>query len=49
MVTFISAIFLGLDVGLLISVAFAFFVITLQSHRYFVSGGRRMAQARYGR
>ncbi|XP_073080220.1 testis anion transporter 1 isoform X2 [Manis javanica] len=33
MVTFISAIFLGLDFGLLISVAFAFFVITLQSHR----------------
>ncbi|KAI5149110.1 Testis Anion Transporter 1, partial [Manis pentadactyla] len=33
MVTFISAIFLGLDVGLLISVAFASFVITFHSHR----------------
>ncbi|XP_070101615.1 testis anion transporter 1 isoform X4 [Equus caballus] len=33
MVTFTSAIFLGLDVGLLVSVAFAFFVITVQSHR----------------
>ncbi|KAK2508123.1 hypothetical protein MC885_021568, partial [Smutsia gigantea] len=33
MVTFISAIFLGLDVGLLISVAFVFFVITVRSHR----------------
>ncbi|XP_072801238.1 testis anion transporter 1 isoform X2 [Vicugna pacos] len=33
MVTFISAIFLGLDVGLLVSVAFTFFIITVQSHR----------------
>ncbi|XP_027457380.2 testis anion transporter 1 isoform X2 [Zalophus californianus] len=33
LVTFISAIFLGLDVGLLVSVAFAFFIITVRSHR----------------
>ncbi|XP_039091177.1 testis anion transporter 1 isoform X2 [Hyaena hyaena] len=33
MVTFVSAIFLGLDVGLLVSIAFAFFVITVRSHR----------------
>ncbi|KAM6185094.1 testis anion transporter 1 [Rhynchocyon petersi] len=33
MVTFSSAIFLGLDFGLLISIAFAFFIITVQSHR----------------
>lgn len=46
MVTFISAIFLGLDVGLLVSIAFAFFVITVRSHRYFVSGDRRLAVAR---
>ncbi|XP_016079157.1 PREDICTED: testis anion transporter 1 [Miniopterus natalensis] len=32
-VTFISAIFLGLDVGLLVSLAFTFFMITIQSHR----------------
>ncbi|XP_036104556.1 testis anion transporter 1 [Molossus molossus] len=33
MVTFSSAIFLGLDIGLLVSIAFAFFMITVQSHR----------------
>ncbi|XP_059034479.1 testis anion transporter 1 isoform X6 [Mustela lutreola] len=33
LVTFISAIFLGLDVGLLVSVGFAFFIVTVQSHR----------------
>ncbi|XP_036016412.1 testis anion transporter 1 isoform X3 [Mus musculus] len=33
MVTFSSAILLGLDVGLLISLAFTFFVITIRSHR----------------
>ncbi|KAM8779271.1 testis anion transporter 1 [Rhynchonycteris naso] len=33
MMTFMSSIFLGLDVGLLISTAFAFFVITVRSHR----------------
>nr|XP_048307165.1 testis anion transporter 1 isoform X6 [Myodes glareolus] len=33
MVTFSSAIFLGLDVGLLISLVFAFFIITVRSHR----------------
>ncbi|XP_021091481.1 testis anion transporter 1 isoform X4 [Mesocricetus auratus] len=33
MVTFSSAIFLGLDIGLLISLVFAFFVITVRSHR----------------
>ncbi|KAF6116167.1 solute carrier family 26 member 8 [Phyllostomus discolor] len=33
MVTFTSAIFLGLDIGLLVSIAFAFFLITVQSHR----------------
>ncbi|MEJ1270971.1 solute carrier family 26 member 8 [Cricetulus griseus] len=33
MVTFSSVIFLGLDVGLLISLAFAFFIITVRSHR----------------
>uniref|UniRef100_A0A8C8W303 Solute carrier family 26, member 8 n=1 Tax=Peromyscus maniculatus bairdii TaxID=230844 RepID=A0A8C8W303_PERMB len=33
MVTFSCAIFLGLDVGLLISLVFAFFVITVRSHR----------------
>ncbi|KAM9667412.1 LOW QUALITY PROTEIN: testis anion transporter 1 [Trichechus inunguis] len=32
-VTFSSAIFLGLDAGLLVSVAFAFFIITVRSHR----------------
>uniref|UniRef100_A0A2K6EFR0 Solute carrier family 26 member 8 n=2 Tax=Propithecus coquereli TaxID=379532 RepID=A0A2K6EFR0_PROCO len=32
-VTFLSAIFLGLDVGLLISLVFAFFIITVRSHR----------------
>ncbi|XP_004710873.1 testis anion transporter 1 isoform X1 [Echinops telfairi] len=31
--TFISALFLGLDVGLVVSVTFAFFIITVQSHR----------------
>ena len=45
MVTFISAIFLGLDIGLLVSVAFAFFMVTVQSHRYLVSGNRRLAMA----
>ncbi|XP_032318813.1 testis anion transporter 1 isoform X1 [Camelus ferus] len=48
MVTFISAIFLGLDVGLLVSVAFTFFIITVQSHRYFVLGNRKLAIARQG-
>ncbi|XP_058409952.1 testis anion transporter 1 isoform X2 [Diceros bicornis minor] len=33
MVTFTSAVFLGLDVGLLVSIAFAFFLITVRSHR----------------
>uniref|UniRef100_A0A667GLN8 Solute carrier family 26 member 8 n=1 Tax=Lynx canadensis TaxID=61383 RepID=A0A667GLN8_LYNCA len=33
MVTFVSAIFLGLDVGLLVSLAFAFFIIAVRSHR----------------
>ncbi|XP_029799209.1 testis anion transporter 1 isoform X1 [Suricata suricatta] len=33
MVTFVAAIFLGLDMGLLVSIAFAFFVITVRSHR----------------
>ncbi|XP_008771002.1 testis anion transporter 1 isoform X12 [Rattus norvegicus] len=33
MVTFSAAIFLGLDVGLLISLVFTFFVITVRSHR----------------
>ncbi|XP_051009391.1 testis anion transporter 1 [Acomys russatus] len=33
MVTFSSAIFLGLDAGLLISLVFAFFMITVRSHR----------------
>ncbi|XP_066217535.1 testis anion transporter 1 [Saccopteryx leptura] len=33
MMTFLSSIFLGLDVGLLISTAFAFFIITVRSHR----------------
>ncbi|KAM6182322.1 testis anion transporter 1 [Erethizon dorsatum] len=33
MVTFISTIFLGLDVGLLVSLLFAFFVIAVRSHR----------------
>ncbi|XP_032196392.1 testis anion transporter 1 isoform X8 [Mustela erminea] len=33
LVTFTSAIFLGLDVGLLVSVGFAFFIVTVQSHR----------------
>ncbi|XP_006860630.1 PREDICTED: testis anion transporter 1 [Chrysochloris asiatica] len=33
LVTFTSAVFLGLDIGLLISVAFAFFIITVRSHR----------------
>uniref|UniRef100_A0A8D0YBG0 STAS domain-containing protein n=1 Tax=Sus scrofa TaxID=9823 RepID=A0A8D0YBG0_PIG len=32
-VTFTSAIALGLDVGLLVAVAFTFFIITVQSHR----------------
>lgn len=46
-VTFISAIFLGLDVGLLVSLAFTFFMITVQSHRYLVSGdGRPVVPAR---
>ncbi|XP_052020123.1 testis anion transporter 1 isoform X1 [Apodemus sylvaticus] len=33
MVTFSAAIFLGLDVGLLISLVFTFFIITVRSHR----------------
>ncbi|XP_023402190.1 testis anion transporter 1 isoform X8 [Loxodonta africana] len=33
LVTFSSAIFLGLDFGLLLSVAFAFFIIAVRSHR----------------
>lgn len=37
MVTFSAAIFLGLDVGLLISLVFTFFVITVRSHRYSAS------------
>ncbi|XP_074092542.1 testis anion transporter 1 isoform X8 [Macrotis lagotis] len=32
-VTFLSVIFLGLDIGLLISVIFTFFITTVQSHR----------------
>uniref|UniRef100_H0WLI6 Solute carrier family 26 member 8 n=2 Tax=Otolemur garnettii TaxID=30611 RepID=H0WLI6_OTOGA len=32
-VTFLSAIFLGLDVGLLISLTFAFFIVAVRSHR----------------
>ncbi|XP_077876249.1 testis anion transporter 1 isoform X5 [Ictidomys tridecemlineatus] len=31
--TFLSSIFLGLDIGLLISIVFAFFIATLRSHR----------------
>lgn len=45
MMTFIAAIVLGLDIGLLVSVAFAFFMITIQSHRYLVSGNRSLAMA----
>ncbi|KAM5279696.1 testis anion transporter 1 [Ctenodactylus gundi] len=33
MMTFISTIFLGLDVGLLVSLFFSFFIITVHSHR----------------
>ncbi|XP_069879994.1 testis anion transporter 1 isoform X3 [Dipodomys merriami] len=33
MVTFLSAIFLGLDVGLFFSLIFTFFIITVRSHR----------------
>ncbi|XP_063095060.1 testis anion transporter 1 isoform X3 [Cavia porcellus] len=33
MVTFISTVFLGLDVGLVISLLFAFFIVTVRSHR----------------
>ncbi|XP_021569621.1 testis anion transporter 1 [Carlito syrichta] len=33
MVTFFSAIFLGLDLGLLVSLIFSFFIITVRSHR----------------
>ncbi|XP_028632884.1 testis anion transporter 1 [Grammomys surdaster] len=33
MVTFSAAIFLGLDLGLLISLVFTFFIITVRSHR----------------
>ncbi|KAG5196844.1 hypothetical protein JEQ12_010298 [Ovis aries] len=33
MVTFMSAILLGLDIGLVVAVTFAFFIITVQSHR----------------
>nr|XP_008261052.1 testis anion transporter 1 isoform X2 [Oryctolagus cuniculus] len=33
LVTFSSAIFLGLDFGLLVSLVFAFFIITVRSHR----------------
>lgn len=45
MMTFIAAIVLGLDIGLLVSVSFAFFVITMQSHRYLVLGKRSLAMA----
>ncbi|XP_048661141.1 testis anion transporter 1 isoform X1 [Marmota marmota marmota] len=31
--TFLSSIFLGLDIGLLMSIVFAFFITTLRSHR----------------
>lgn len=44
-VTFIAAIVLGLDIGLLVSVTFAFFMVTVQSHRYLVSGNRSLAMA----
>lgn len=43
MVTFSAAIFLGLDVGLLISLGFTFFIITVRSHRYSASGRCRTA------
>nr|XP_020024500.1 LOW QUALITY PROTEIN: testis anion transporter 1 [Castor canadensis] len=33
MVTFSAAIFLGLDIGLLVSLVFTFFIITVRSHR----------------
>uniref|UniRef100_A0A2K6SE49 Solute carrier family 26 member 8 n=1 Tax=Saimiri boliviensis boliviensis TaxID=39432 RepID=A0A2K6SE49_SAIBB len=33
MMTFLSSVFLGLDVGLIISVVFAFFITTVRSHR----------------
>ncbi|KAF6365335.1 solute carrier family 26 member 8 [Rhinolophus ferrumequinum] len=33
MVTFMSAIILGLDIGLIVAIVFAFFLITVQSHR----------------
>uniref|UniRef100_A0A8C5Y9M3 Solute carrier family 26 member 8 n=1 Tax=Microcebus murinus TaxID=30608 RepID=A0A8C5Y9M3_MICMU len=36
MVTFLSTIFLGLDIGLVISLFFAFFIVTVRSHRYFI-------------
>lgn len=48
MVTFMSAILLGLDIGLVVAVTFAFFIITVQSHRYFVWGDRRWAMSRWG-
>lgn len=47
MVTFLSAVLLGLDIGLVVAVAFAFFIITVQSHRYFVWGNRRWAMSRW--
>ncbi|XP_017378113.1 testis anion transporter 1 [Cebus imitator] len=33
MTTFLSSVFLGLDIGLIISVVFAFFITTVRSHR----------------
>ncbi|XP_012576028.1 PREDICTED: testis anion transporter 1 isoform X2 [Condylura cristata] len=33
LVTFLAALLLGLDLGLLISIVFAFFIVTVQSHR----------------
>ncbi|OBS83769.1 hypothetical protein A6R68_22284, partial [Neotoma lepida] len=45
MVTFSSAIFLGLDVGLLISLVFAFFIITVRSHSEGASRGKARARA----
>nr|XP_035151351.1 testis anion transporter 1 isoform X8 [Callithrix jacchus] len=33
MMTFLSSVFLGLDIGLIISVVFAFFITTVRSHR----------------
>ncbi|KAL6058929.1 hypothetical protein STEG23_022117, partial [Scotinomys teguina] len=48
MVTFSAAIFLGLDVGLLISLVFAFFVVTVRSHRYSGPGKWGAAVVRQG-